>query len=257
MYQQSLYSGKFPDVWKHSVIIPLYKGRGERSSPASYRPISLCSCIGKILEKLVHNQLTCYLTQSNSISKAQHGFVPGRSTVTNLLSCDAAIADILSANHAYDIVTFDFKAAFDKAPHRHVIQALAQNGIKGSILSWYASFLTGRTEQVKVGDSYSAVCEVVSGVIQGSVSGPDLYSLLVDTLLRTISLPRWCFADDIKFLADVTLHSRATVQADIDVVSAWSDEMHMPLSLEKCGIIHGGYHQPNNAYVIHGITLLA
>ena len=73
-----------------------------------------------------------------------HGFVPGRSTVTNLLSCDTAIADMLCTNHA--IVSFDCKAEFDKAPHRHVIEALAQKGIKGMILSWYASFLTGHTE---------------------------------------------------------------------------------------------------------------
>ena len=144
----------------------------------------------------MYNQLSCYLAQSNVISEAQNGFVPGRPTITNLLSCDTAIADILCANHAYDIVSFDFKAAFDKASHRRINEALAQNGIKGTILSWYASFFTGRTEQVKVGDSYSAVCEVVSGVVQGSVSRPHLYSLLVDTLLRTISMPLWCFEDD-------------------------------------------------------------
>ena len=115
-FQQSSYAGKFPDVWKHSIIISLYKGRGERSSPFSLRPIILCSCMGKILEKLVHSQLSCYLAQSNAISKAQHVFVPGRSTVTNILFCDASIVDMLCANHAYDIASFDFKSAFDKAP---------------------------------------------------------------------------------------------------------------------------------------------
>ena len=63
-------------------------------------------------------------------------------------------------------------------------------------------------------------------------------------------MPRWCFADNIKFLADVTLHSRVAVQAEIDIISAWSDEKQMPLSLNKCGIMHGGSHQPNNDYVI-------
>ena len=76
--------------------------------------------------------------------------------------------------HAYDIVSFDFKATFDKAPHNLVIEALADKGVSGNALSWYASFLTGRTQQVKVGDGLSAVGNVLSGVVQGSACGPGL-----------------------------------------------------------------------------------
>ena len=60
---------------------------------------------------------------------------------------------MLCTNHAYDIVSFDFKAAVDKALHRHVIEVLAQKGVKGTILNWYASFLKGCTEQIEVGNS--------------------------------------------------------------------------------------------------------
>ena len=61
--------------------------------------------------------------------------------------------------------------------------------------------------------------------------------------------------DEIKFLTSMTLHSRAAVQAEIDIVSAWSDEKQMPLSLDKCGVMHGGSHLPNNDYDIRGNTI--
>ena len=91
----------------------------------------MCSCLGKLLEKVVQSQLTIYLQPNNLLSTAQLGFTAGRSTVTNILSCDAVIADATLSVHAYDIFSFDFKAAFDNAPHSFVIQALADKGIKG------------------------------------------------------------------------------------------------------------------------------
>jgi hypothetical protein len=255
VFQQSMYSGTFPAVWKHAVIIPLYKGRGDRSVPSSYRPISLCSCLGKLLERVMHSQLTSYINSSKLLSQSQHGFMVGKSTITNLLSCDAAMADVLQLRHAFDIVSFDFKAAFDKAPHSFVVEALAEVGVRGLPLRWYANFLTGRTEQVKVGECYSSVHPVLSGVVQGSVCGPGLYVILIDSLLRRISLPHWCFADDLKFLADVTVHSSALVQKTIDIICQWADERSMPLSLEKSGVMHCGRCQPNHVYYVAGYTL--
>ena len=85
-----------------------------------------------------------------------------------------------------------------------------------------------------------------------------LKSLLVDTLLRTISqrrLRRWCFTDDIKFFANVTLCNSIAFLEEIDIVSSWSDEKQMPLSLDKCGVMHCGSLQPNNDYVIYGTTM--
>jgi hypothetical protein len=251
VFQQSLYTGTFPAVWKHSVILPLYKGRGQRSSPSSYRPISLCSCLGKLLEKLVNKQLMAYLKDNNIINKAQHGFMTGKSTITNLLSCDAAIGEMLTSGHAFDIISLDFKAAFDKAPHRFVVEALADCGVSSRVLSWFASYLSDRTAQVKIGDSYSTTCKVLSGVIQGSVCGPALYNILANTLLHIIRLPCWCFADDIKILADVTTHNHHEIQEVLDGIATWTMVRQMALTIDKCGVLHGGRNQPNHRYHIH------
>ena len=73
VFQQSMFVGKIPNMWKHAIIIPLYKGRGNRSSPSSYRPISLCSFVRKLLEQIVQEQLMVYLNSNYLLNKYQHG----------------------------------------------------------------------------------------------------------------------------------------------------------------------------------------
>ena len=131
IFQHAFNEGIFPAAWKHAMVLPLFKGRGERCDPSSYRPISLFPCLGKILEKVVHAQLTIYLNDNNLLCQFQHGFTAGRSTTTNMLHFDNAITDIFSANHAFDIIAVDFKKAFDKAPHDCVLRAVEKMGIRG------------------------------------------------------------------------------------------------------------------------------
>ena len=255
IYQQSLFAGIFPSAWKRAVVIPLYKGRGDRKATSSYRPISLCPCLGKLLEKVVNKQLSAYLSDNDLLHPAQHGFLAGRSTVTNMLTADLHIADAISAGHPYDLLTFDFKKAFDRASHFAVISSLAKLGITGRTLNWFASFLSGRTQVVRVGASNSQVGAVPSGVVQGSCLGPTLFTALLDSLLRRIRLPVGAFADDVKFMADVVTYSRAEVQVAIDTLCDWSDENDMQLSIEKCAVLHCGRHQPNFEYRIRGALI--
>ena len=125
IFQHSFYDEIFPQNWKHGTVILVYKGRGKQTTTASYRSITMCSCLGKLLEKVVYKQLVGYLNDANKLHSAQHGFTNGRSTITNLLQFDAYIFECTAAEHPYDIVIFDFYKAFDKAPHQCVIHAAA------------------------------------------------------------------------------------------------------------------------------------
>ena len=101
-----------------------------------------------------------------------------------MLHFDAAIAAILSKNHAYDVISVDFKKAFDKAPHHHVWEALARVGVSNRASQWFVSFLSGQTQKMRVGDCLSSTCDVTSGTVQGSTLGPVLYTILIDPLLQ-------------------------------------------------------------------------
>ena len=108
VFQHSLFQGIFPKIWKIAIIIPLHKGYGDPSIPASYRPISLCPCSGKLLEKIVHKQLISFLYTKRTLHEVQHGLISRRSIVTNLLQFDSYVADSFTSGHPYDVITFDF-----------------------------------------------------------------------------------------------------------------------------------------------------
>ena len=186
IFQHSFYDGIFLKIWKHAIVLLLCKG--SRSEPGSYRPISLCICLGKFLERVVHKQLVQFLSDKKLLSQAQHGFITGRSTVTNMLTFDKYIGDCLISKHPYDVISFDFQKAFDKAPHQYIINAISQLRICGKALLWSTSFLAERTQQIRVSsNNYSSVCNVISSTVQGSILGPNFYIILSNSLLSLLS----------------------------------------------------------------------
>ena len=193
-------------------------------------------------------QLTIFLTDHNALDQSQHGFISGRSTVTNMLHFDTAIAAILSKNHAYEIISVDFKKA-------HVLEALARVGVSNRALQWFGRFLSGRTQQESVSDCLSSTCDVTSGTVQGSTLGSMLYTILIDPLLRLLIFPKGAFANDIKFVADVTTNTYETVQAEVTKIADWPDSHSMPLTIEKSSIMHCEHDQPSYNYTIHGASL--
>ena len=81
---RSLSEGKFPENWKRSSVMPLYK-KGDKTSPVNYRPISLLSNVGKSMERVMFKHLYNHLNGNNLIYKYQAGFLPGHSTTYQLL----------------------------------------------------------------------------------------------------------------------------------------------------------------------------
>jgi methylaspartate ammonia-lyase len=139
--------------------------------------------------------------------------------VSKLVACDKAIGDCTLAGHAFDIISFDFKSAFDKVPHNIVIEALADKGVYGSALRWFGDFLSNRTQRVRVGNYLSTAHDVISGVIQSSVRGPSLYVVVADLLLRRVKLTATGFVFlNFKFVADVACNNQQEVQVEIDKV---------------------------------------
>ena len=124
-------------------------------------------------------------------------------------------------------------------------------------LRWFSSLLTGRTQQVRVDNSLSAVTPVISGITQGSCFSPGLYTVLADTLLKQVTIPALAFANDFKFITDIIKYSRGEIQTNEDIVALWSNERFMLLSLDKYGVLHCGNQQAPKVYVIKGKLLIS
>ena len=129
----------------------------------NYRPISLLPLPSKILERIIHNHLLNHLLSKNFLSPRQFGFRPGSSTQEALLF----------ATHDCCI----FYLAFDKVPHCQLLFALANAGVSGSLLHLFRSYLFNRFQRVVLDSHISEVHSVTSGVPQGSILGPLLFSI--------------------------------------------------------------------------------
>ena len=119
---------------------------------------------------VVHQRKSCGTFASNNLlSSKQFGFISRGSTVTQLLRYLDQYIDTIVNEGVVDTIYLEFQKAFDTIPHRRLMGKLQSYGVKGRILMWIKSFLTGRTQVIKVNGSASESVHVLSGITQGSV----------------------------------------------------------------------------------------
>ena len=126
--KKSLMTGNIPDDWKLANVSPIFK-KGAKNLAENYRPISLTSISCRILEKIMKNTIMNHLIQEKLLSSKQHGFVKGRSTVTQLLNYLDRATEAIAEGKVVDVIYFDFAQAFDTVPHRRLLHKLESYGI--------------------------------------------------------------------------------------------------------------------------------
>ena len=146
IFQESINSGCVPQSWKTATITPIFKS-DDRSLPENYRPISITSQVGKLLEKIMRSKMLDHLMENKLLSKDQHGFYSKRSCMTNLIETLDYITDMNDLGIPVDEVFLDFSKAFDKVSHKHLLSKLYYMGIEGNVLLWLSNFLLGRMQR--------------------------------------------------------------------------------------------------------------
>lgn len=253
LFKNSLASASLPNIWKTSVITPIFK-KGDKCQASNYRPISLTSVLCKALERLIVDNILPFLMNNNMIPPFQHGFVPNHSVITNLLASINSWTMALDSGNPTDIIYLDFSKAFDKVPHRRLLLKLKAAGINGKLLQWIENFLCDRTFQVKVGKDVSKSCCAYSGVPQGSVLGPVLFLVYTSDMLYSLDCQTSVYADDTKIFGNPLTES-ASIQSDLDKIKKWCDDWLIPLNVDKCSILHLGKTNPQFAYNVNGNQL--
>ena len=182
----------------------------------------------------------------------QHGFTKGKSTVTNLLEAMNVWTEALQHNIPVDVIFLDYAKAFDTVPHHRLINQVRSFGIGGSLLNWLEDFLKDRRQRVSVNGTVSSWAPVSSGVPQGSVVGPMLFSLFVNDCPKLIESIMSLFADDTKLYAalSLTLSDTSSIQADLEILQDWAHRMCMRFHPDKCKTMHMGIHNPEVDYIM-------
>ena len=141
IFNLSIKTGSFPSLWKKSNIVPIPKAN-DNHNPSNYRPISLLSILGKLLEKHVHHITAKHVSTNPQFANVQWGFQSGKSTVTALLATTYDWFQMLDSGKEVCAVFFDIQKAFDTIPHHALMQKLQYAGLNNHILHWICSYLT-------------------------------------------------------------------------------------------------------------------
>jgi ribonuclease P/MRP protein subunit RPP40 len=132
----------------------------------------------------------------------------------------------------------DFSKAFDRVDHALLLQELCNIGISGSLLQWMKVFVSRRRWQVKVNDELSMEKHATGGVPQGSVLGPRLFTLYINSLPSRLNSPCLFFADDLKIWRVIDgPEDEVQLQADLDNVAQWCQEYKLPINAAKSGFM--------------------
>ena len=197
IFLKSIDTGEIPSDWKQANVSVIFK-KGSKKEPGNYRPVSLTCHLGKILEKIIKEDMVKYLEGNKLLFESQHGFRNKKSCLTNLLEFTKYVSDRIDEGKPVDVVYLDFQKAFDKVPHERLIIKLEALGIGGNVIKWIREWLRGRTQRVIINGEESKWIRVTSGVPQGSVLGPVLFLVFINDLDCNIVSKILKFADDAK-----------------------------------------------------------
>ncbi|XP_068618871.1 uncharacterized protein [Battus philenor] len=168
IFNYSLVNSCFPSAWKRANIIPLPKVSNPTSF-SNFRPISLLPYLSKVLEHIVHNQLSSYLTSNSLLSPFQSGFRSGHSTVTALLKVTDDIRLAMEDKSLTILTLLDFSSAFNSVDFDVLLAILRSLNVSPLALAWFESYLRGRSQRIHSDDVSSDWCDLGAGVPQGGV----------------------------------------------------------------------------------------
>jgi len=255
LYNRCLRTSTYPEIWKIAKVIPVFKS-GTTNLINNYRPISLLCNFAKILEILLSKQLSQQLNKV--ITTRQHGFINGRSTITNLFQFTSDVSSALDGRNQVDVIYLDFSKAFDSVPHAVLLNKLKQTGFSTDLIKFFCSYFDNRSQFVYYNGHSSILSKISSGVVQGSNLGPILFTLFINNITDIVSVQTLMYADDVKIFCNVkNVFDCINLQNDLDKIQLWCVQNGLSLNKGKCKIM--SYSRRKNvvtfAYNLSGFVL--
>ena len=230
LFENSIKSSYYPDIWKKSNIIPVHK-KNDKQLVNNYRPISLLPIFGKIFEKIIFNRIYNFLSEENLLNNNHSGFRPSDSCVNQLLSITHEIFEAFDCNPTLEVrsVFLDISKAFDKVWHEGLLYKLKSMGISGELIKLLENYLSNRLQRVVLNGQTSPWRPVLAGVPQGSILGPLLFLIYINDLPNRLKSNAKLFADDTSLFTIVKdKNESANIRNnDLSLISRWAYDWKM------------------------------
>ena len=246
-----------PSSCKCSVVKPLHKG-GDRTSLSNYPPISILPVCSKVLEKCVTAQVSNHLASNNLYYSHQSGFRTGHSTETLLLYCTDRWYKAIDNKQYVAVLFLNVSKAFDTVNHPLLLSKLHCLGLTSSSIAWFQSYLSNHIQITSIEGSSSSPGSPRSGVPQGSVLGPTLFSAFINDLPQILpSDSTALFADDttIFLIGKDPVCLNTSLQSCLLIADSWMTRNGLSLNhiKTKCMLIHSPRSQtPTLDINLHG-----
>ena len=237
VYNQSWHTGTVPTSWKKALVRPIPKKGKDKRDPTSYRPISLLSCTGKLLERIINKRLLWHLEVNSALAPTQTGYRQHRSTEDQLALLTQEIEDAFQEKKKVLAVFFDMSKAFDKVWKEGLLLKLLHAGVGGKMYKWLSNFLFNRTARVKIDGTTSNLVKLREGVPQGGVISPTLFLVYINDITTAVPkhVSNTLHADDFAVWCAEEHTSTAAhrIQNTINQVCDWTENWALQLNTTK------------------------
>jgi ribonuclease HI len=237
IYNSIWQQGNYPEEWRKALTIPIQKPGKDPENPESYRPISLTSCLGKVMEKMVNRRLVYILEERKLIPAQQYGFRRGRSTIDVLNILQSNISKSLLETKHLALVSLDLSKAYDTCWRYGIIRWLKDRQIDGRMLQFIMGFLDNRSLKTVIGPHESEVVAIENGVPQGAVLSVTLFLIAIADICRLEEqncemigyADDWYLFTSQKHIKD----AEPVLQKALDNIERWTQKTGFNISIEK------------------------
>lgn len=242
LFEDCLSIGHHPKPFKEAEVVMVAKpGRRDLTSSRDWRPVSLLSCLGKGLERLIARRLAWAAVHYNVLHQQQAGALPKRSATDLVTALIHDIEEAFARKKVATLVTMDIQGAFDTVMRNRLVLRLRQQGWPDHLARWAGSFMDGRSARVRYQDTVTPSSPLLCGLPQGSPVSPILFLLYTEPIYR-LSNPqgRFGYADDTAILSigDTVEETSIMASSSIDEMVRWGASNGVSFDPKKTEVMH-------------------